>query len=85
MTENIAATYGERGIRCNAVCPGTVGRPEGAPEMVIENRRSSGFTHGRGGAHVVDPDEVAALIVEVAGSRALNGVAIPMDGGALAQ
>jgi NAD(P)-dependent dehydrogenase (short-subunit alcohol dehydrogenase family) len=85
LTQNIAATYGARGIRCNAVCPGTVARPDGAPEMVFEQISTTGYTRGRGGDHVVEPDEVAALIVEIAGSRSLNGVAIPMDGGALAQ
>jgi NAD(P)-dependent dehydrogenase (short-subunit alcohol dehydrogenase family) len=87
LTENIAATYGERGIRCNAVCPGTIGRPAGAPEMVIEQVSTTGFTRGRGGSHVVSPDEIAALIVYLASDhgRSINGVAIAMDGGALAQ
>jgi NAD(P)-dependent dehydrogenase (short-subunit alcohol dehydrogenase family) len=87
LTENIAATYGAQGIRCNAVCPGTIDRPPGAPAMVMEQVSESGFTRGRGGDRVVSPDEIAALIVYLASdkARSINGVSIPIDGGALAQ
>jgi NAD(P)-dependent dehydrogenase (short-subunit alcohol dehydrogenase family) len=87
LTENIAATYGERGIRCNAVCPGFIERPAGAPAMKIEQVSDTGFTRSRAGSHVVSPDEIASLVFDLAGERgrSINGVAIPIDGGALAQ
>jgi NAD(P)-dependent dehydrogenase (short-subunit alcohol dehydrogenase family) len=92
MTQNIAATYGDRGIRCNAVCPG----PMGPAEVVGKTSQESivGLTdHGRriltrdnAKPPRAQSEEVAALAVFLARdeARRINGACIPVDSGWIA-
>lgn len=82
LTQNIAATHGERGIRCNAICPGSMATNIG-----------EGLTPFPGGMTKVtrdqavpapgDPAHVAAVAVFLAsdGAAFVNGAAIPVDEG----
>jgi NAD(P)-dependent dehydrogenase (short-subunit alcohol dehydrogenase family) len=84
LTQNIAAEYAAAGIRCNLVCPGSIERSEAAPPPAIEQANPD-FIHRAGPARV-SVDEIAALVSYLASdaARQVNGVAIPLDGGALA-
>jgi NAD(P)-dependent dehydrogenase (short-subunit alcohol dehydrogenase family) len=84
LTRTLAAEWGGRGVRVNAVCPGWV-----KTEMDEEDQAAGGYTDrdiveqvpmGRFAA----PEDVARAIVFLADpelSGFLNGVALPVDGG----
>jgi len=84
LTQNIAATYGKDGIRCNAICPGPV---------ATNLRHLAGSARGRSRLRAdptmpksADPGQVAdvALLIASDESVLVNGVALPVDEGWLA-
>ncbi|MGW5781211.1 SDR family NAD(P)-dependent oxidoreductase [Streptomyces sp. NPDC003863] len=84
LTRTLAAEWGGRGIRVNAVCPGWV-----KTEMDAEDQASGGYTD----ADIVErvpmarfaaPGDIAqavAFLADPARSGFVNGVAMPVDGG----
>ena len=77
---NIAATYGDQGIRCNIICPGATATNIG---------ESADYT-SRGGALIADiaadrlpPSAIAsvALFLASEAARDINGAVIPVDRG----
>ncbi|HEY8527928.1 MAG TPA: glucose 1-dehydrogenase [Acidimicrobiales bacterium] len=87
LTKSVALELATRGVRVNAVCPGTTCTPmiesfvAGAPEM--EKLMTASSPVGR----MAEPGEVAAAIVWLCSDEAafVNGVALPVDAGAVAQ
>ncbi len=84
ITRSIAWTYRERGVRCNAVCPGGVATGIGATsaprsEWAYETMRP---VHALGGG-VAQPDEIATLISWLASDEAsnVNGAVVTADRG----
>ena len=80
LTYSIAIDYAARGIRCNAVCPGTIDTPmvgTRAPE-VLELMKAK---HPMG--RIGQPDEVAWVACFLASDKAsfLTGLAVPVAGG----
>jgi NAD(P)-dependent dehydrogenase (short-subunit alcohol dehydrogenase family) len=87
LTENIAATFGNRGIRCNAVCPGPTGNrgaSEERPGLSDGARRLLG--RDRQKPDPCPPEQVADVVVFLASDAAsrVNGAVIPVDGGWIA-
>jgi NAD(P)-dependent dehydrogenase (short-subunit alcohol dehydrogenase family) len=87
LTKSAALDYADRGVRVNAVCPGLVNTPLIA-DMITENptlhdRLVASHPLGR----IAEPEEVADSIVWLASSKSsyVTGVALPIDGGYLAQ
>jgi NAD(P)-dependent dehydrogenase (short-subunit alcohol dehydrogenase family) len=87
LTRAIAVEYGTRGVRCNAVCPGSIktpmtskgaGLPEDADLKLV--MRQAPLDRPRG------PETVASLIAFLASDEAahVNGDEILVDGGTLA-
>jgi 2-keto-3-deoxy-L-fuconate dehydrogenase len=87
LTKSIAADYAARGIRCNAVCPGTVHTPSledrvaaisGAPADVWK-----GFIGRQPMGRLGKPAEIAALVLYLAGDESAftTGGAFVVDGG----
>ena len=82
ITRQFAVTYGARGVRVNAVCPGYIHTPmteqineiEGAEEFIAP-------LHPMG--RMGEPQEIAAAAAFLASDDAsfVNGVALPVDGG----
>jgi NAD(P)-dependent dehydrogenase (short-subunit alcohol dehydrogenase family) len=85
LTRTIAVEYGRQGVRCNAVCPGSIDTPitndfafpEGVDKDLI--RRSMALDKPRG------PETVAAAIAFLASDDAVhvNGEHLRVDGGTL--
>ena len=84
LTKHLAVEWANRGIRVNAVAPGTI-RTEGlanVPADVVERMRAA-HPMGRLG----EVAEVAEAVVFLASPRAsfITGVVLPVDGGYLAR
>lgn len=85
LTQNIAATYGSQGIRCNAICPGAVATDIlGGAELGPDAERIRGRDREKPPA--AEPDRIAqvALFLAMDESSYMNGAVIPVDGGASA-
>lgn len=77
LTRALAVEYGRRGIRVNAVAPGSVATERYEERLTAELAR----LHPLG--RVATPAEVASVIVHLLSSDAafVNGATIPVDGG----
>lgn len=86
LTKSVAIQYGEHGIRCNAVAPGTVAteywehRKEIDP-LVFE-KASRWYPLGRIGR----PDDIADALMFLASDAAswITGICLPVEGGVMA-
>ena len=84
LTQNIASTYFEKGVRCNIVCPGHIERKQGDPEISV--LQASPLFVARPWSKSSSAEGIASLILFLASDAAkhINGVAIPIDEGSLA-
>lgn len=84
LTYNVAASLRDRGIRCNAICPGSMLTRIGEGQDIRENGWE--LVNRTEKVEAVDPDVVAAVVMFAASEEArhLNGVALPVDGGSIA-
>jgi 3-oxoacyl-[acyl-carrier protein] reductase len=91
ITKSIAEEFAPSGIRCNAVCPGSVatqmqdkamelmGAEDEASRAAAEAEENALIAMGR----PAQPAEIASAVVFLASSSAsyINGAALPVDGG----
>ena len=86
LTKSIAADFVKQGIRCNAICPGTVDSPslEGRMRAMgdYETARAA-FVARQPMGRIASADEIAALIVYLASDEAsfTTGATHVIDGG----
>jgi 2-keto-3-deoxy-L-fuconate dehydrogenase len=84
LTKSVAADYVTRGIRCNAICPGTVESPS-----LDDRMRATGDYEAARKAFIArqpmgrlgKPEEIADLAVYLAGATYTTGQAYIIDGG----
>lgn len=86
LTKSVAADFIRQGIRCNAVCPGTVESPSleeriAAFDDPVAARRA--FIARQPLGRLGTPEEIAALIVYLAGDESAytTGAVFTIDGG----
>jgi 2-keto-3-deoxy-L-fuconate dehydrogenase len=87
LTKSVAADFITQGIRCNAICPGTVQSPSledrinALPGSYDENR--AGFIARQPMGRLGTPEEIAALAVYLASDESafMTGGEINIDGG----
>lgn len=86
MTKAIAADFITRGIRCNAVCPGTVDTPSLQDRMAATGDYEAGrkaFLARQPSGKLAQAEDIAALVVFLASDESafVTGTANIIDGG----
>ena len=84
LTKSVAADYVAQGIRCNAVCPGTVDTPSLQQRVAAlgdYDTAMAGFVARQPMGRLGRADEVADLVVHLAGATFTTGQIHVLDGG----
>jgi NAD(P)-dependent dehydrogenase (short-subunit alcohol dehydrogenase family) len=84
LTRTLAAEWGGRGVRCNAVCPGWVKTPMDVEPQAAGLYRDSDITARVPMGRFAMPDDVAsaiAFLADPAQSGFINGHTLSVDGG----
>ncbi|MBW8317980.1 MAG: SDR family oxidoreductase [Rhizobium sp.] len=84
LTKSVAADYVTQGIRCNAICPGTVESPSLQDRMRAQgdyDAARAAFIARQPKGRLGTPDEIADLAVYIAGATYTSGQAFAIDGG----
>lgn len=84
FTRAVATTYGKQGIRCNAVCPGSVWSQETQDKMGPETLEFMART--RLTPRLGEPDDIAHMVVFLCSEKAtyITGQTFVVDGGGTA-
>ena len=87
LTKSAALEYGSRGVRINAVCPGTISTP--MVDAMIEGGEldRSQAEGGQAIDRLGTADEIAQAVLWLCsdGASYVTGIALPVDGGYVAQ
>lgn len=84
LTKSVAADYIGRGIRCNAICPGTVETPSLQDRLRAQgdyDKARAAFVARQPIGRVGSPEEIADLVVYLATATYTTGQAHIIDGG----
>ena len=84
LTKAVAADYVGQGIRCNAICPGTVESPSLDERMRAQGdyeKARAAFIARQPMGRLGSPEEIADLAVYLAGATYTSGQAYAIDGG----
>lgn len=84
LTKSVAADYVTQGIRCNAICPGTVESPSLQDRMRAQgdyDAARAAFIARQPMGRLGTPEEIANLAVYIAGATYTSGQAFAIDGG----
>jgi NAD(P)-dependent dehydrogenase (short-subunit alcohol dehydrogenase family) len=84
LTRTLAAEWGGRGVRVNAICPGWVKTEMDAADQAGGSYTDSDITGRVPMGRFASPDDIARAVAFLADDEAsgfINGVALPVDGG----
>ena len=85
LTRSVALDFGEKGVRCNSVCP-SITRTGMTEDMLADEDVVQSFMQRLPLKRVAEPDDIAAVVAFLASddARFVNGVNLPVDGGVTA-
>jgi 2-keto-3-deoxy-L-fuconate dehydrogenase len=84
LTKAVAADYVAQGIRCNAICPGTVESPSLEDRLKAQGdyeAARAAFVARQPMGRLGQPEEIADLAVYLANATYTSGQACAVDGG----
>jgi len=84
LTRSVAADYVSAGVRCNAICPGTVESPSLQDRLRAQgdyDKARAAFISRQPIGRIGTPEEIADLAVYLAGATYTTGQAHIIDGG----
>ena len=88
LTKSVAADYVGRGIRCNAICPGTVETPSLEERLKAQGKSPGDYEKTRAAfiarqpiGRIGRPEEIADLVVYLASASYTTGQVHVIDGG----
>ncbi|SON53758.1 2-keto-3-deoxy-L-fuconate dehydrogenase [Hartmannibacter diazotrophicus] len=84
LTKSVAADYVAQGIRCNAICPGTVQSPSLEQRLAATGdyeKARADFIARQPMGRLGTPEEIADFAVYLAGATYTTGQAFAIDGG----
>ncbi|MDE2262929.1 MAG: SDR family oxidoreductase [Gammaproteobacteria bacterium] len=84
LTKSVAADFVSRGIRCNAICPGTVETPSLEGRLKAQGdyeKTRAAFIARQPIGRIGRPEEIADLVVYLAGAGYTTGQVHIIDGG----
>ena len=84
LTKSVAADYVAQGIRCNAICPGTVESPSLEDRLKAQGdyeKARAAFIARQPMGRLGTPEEIADLAVHLANATYTSGQACAIDGG----
>lgn len=84
LTKSVAADFVSRGIRCNAICPGTVETPSLEERLRAQGdyeKTRAAFIARQPIGRIGRPEEIADLVVYLAGAAYTTGQVHIIDGG----
>lgn len=88
LTKSVAADFVSRGIRCNAICPGTVATPSLEERLKAQGKTEEGYEKARAAFIARQPigrlaraEEIADLVVYLASAGYTTGQVHVIDGG----
>jgi 2-keto-3-deoxy-L-fuconate dehydrogenase len=84
LTKSVAADYVTQGIRCNAICPGTVQSPSLDQRLAATgdyDAARAAFIARQPMGRIAEAEEIADLAVYLAGATYTTGQAVCIDGG----
>ncbi|WP_429932391.1 SDR family oxidoreductase [Agrobacterium vitis] len=84
LTKSVSAEYVAQGIRCNAICPGTVESPSLQDRLKAQGdyeAARAAFIARQPIGRIGTPEEIANLAVYLAGATYTTGQAYAIDGG----
>jgi NAD(P)-dependent dehydrogenase (short-subunit alcohol dehydrogenase family) len=87
LTKTAALEYAKSNIRVNAVCPGVIHTPMVDRFVGGHTEVMQALTAGEPIGRIGEPSEIAEAVLYLCSARAsfLTGVALPVDGGWVAQ
>jgi NAD(P)-dependent dehydrogenase (short-subunit alcohol dehydrogenase family) len=87
LTKAAAVEYGRKGIRVNAVCPGTARTPMMEERIAVNPKMEKALADVSPMRRIAETSEIADAVVWLCSDEAsfVNGHALPIDGGAVAQ
>ncbi|WP_265500639.1 SDR family oxidoreductase [Paracoccus beibuensis] len=84
LTKSVSADVVGRGVRCNAICPGTVQSPSLDQRLAATGNYDAAraaFVARQPMGRIADAEEIADLAVYLAGATYTTGQAVCIDGG----
>ena len=87
LTKSAALEYAARGIRVNAICPGTINTPMVAEMLAKEPEAMTAILRNQPNKRLGEPEEVASVVLWLCspGASFVIGHALAVDGGYTAQ